>query len=565
MRCCRLHKIRFTLAAIAAALASIIFWGGLAQSQPPGGPGGPDAPDQLIVEKYDIDKDGMLDTAERKTAREDLRREPRRQRRGPRRQMVGGKPGPNVAVSEATSYPNAEFYDPTVLRTLFLEFENDDWEQELATFKPTDVEVPAKLTVDGNEYPNVGVSFRGASSFFMIPEGLKRSLNISIDFIDKKQRLYGYKSLNLLNCNGDPSMMSSIIYSYLSGQRIATPKVNYVKVVINGQSWGLYVSSQQFNKTFVEENYSTTKGARWKVHGSPRGDGGLRYLGEEIEPYRKRFEIKSKDRDASWRDLIELCRLLNETPDDQLEEKLTPILDIEGALWFLAVDVATANSDGYWVRASDYNIYQHPGGKFHILPHDTNEAFQVARQRGPGGPPRDRRGNQLTPGDAPTRGTRGDRPPEEGPRRRFGGPPPRDRGPGGFGPPRDGGPGGSRRGRGPRHGGIELDPLVGLDDDRMPLRSVLLNHPKWQRQYLENLKEIATLMQWQNLGERVQQHRDLIAEEVALDTRKLFTTERFSAATADIKPEANSTSFRAFADRRSAFLLNHEKIKALAD
>jgi hypothetical protein len=35
------------------------------------------------------------------------------------------------------------------LRTLFLEFENADWEKELSDFHGTDVEVPAKLIVDG--------------------------------------------------------------------------------------------------------------------------------------------------------------------------------------------------------------------------------------------------------------------------------------------------------------------------------------------------------------------------------------------------------------------------------
>src|SRR5262245_43327144 len=47
------------------------------------------------------------------------------------------------------------------LRAIFLEFERDDWEQELAAFWHTDVELPATLTMDGKTYPDVGVSFRG--------------------------------------------------------------------------------------------------------------------------------------------------------------------------------------------------------------------------------------------------------------------------------------------------------------------------------------------------------------------------------------------------------------------
>ena len=515
-------------------------------AQPPGA--GPDAEEVALVDKFDADGDGFLNAEERALALESLPRQLGRfgggpgGRRGPAR--PAGKPGPKVAIEDAKVYTDEKLYDQTTLRTFFFEFENSEWEQELASFKTTDVEVPAKLTVDGKEYPNVGVSFRGASSFFMIPEGLKRSLNVSIDFMDSEQRLLGYKSLNLLNANGDAAMMSSALYSYLSSQKIATPKVNYVKVVINGESWGVYVSSQQFNKIFLEENYELGKGARWKVHGSPRSVGsGLNYLGEDLEAYKAKYEIKSKDKKKSWKALAKLCRVLNETPAEELEEALDPILDIEGALWFLAVDVATSNSDGYWTRASDYNIFMQEDGKFHILPHDMNEAFLLSHGGGPrgGGGRRGRRGGGGFGGP-------GGGPPGGGGRGGFGGP---------GGPPGGGGRGGAG-GRGPT-----LDPLVGLTDRTKPLRSVLLNNPKFQAQYLRNLKEIALMMQWEEVGPRVKEIRELIEAEVLADTRKLTTNEAFKAAVSDEETTATSQGIKAFFEQRSKFLLEHEKIKSI--
>ena len=71
-----------------------------------------------------------------------------------------------------------------MLRTLFLDFENADWEQELQDFHGTDVDVPATLTVDGKKYPNVGVHFRGMSSYMGVGAGSKRSLNLSLDMAD---------------------------------------------------------------------------------------------------------------------------------------------------------------------------------------------------------------------------------------------------------------------------------------------------------------------------------------------------------------------------------------------
>lgn len=542
--------------------AFLIFVANSAHAQPPqrgpGGPGGPDTPDMEIVKDFDADGDGMLNQAERKKAQEMLKKESqnargRRGRRGGGGRRGGppggrggaerpkGKAGKRVSLKDARVFPDAELYDPAILRTVFIKFENRDWEEELAVFKPTDVEVPAELTVDGKVYPNVGISFRGASSFFMIPEGSKRSLNLSMDFMDDDQKLYGYKSLNLLNCNGDSSMMSSLLYSHIAGQKIATPKVNFVKVVINGRNWGIYANAQQFNKDFLKENYDSKKGSRWKVSGSPRGDAGLRYLGETVASYRSRFDIKSKDNEQAWKDLIQLCKLLNETPADQLIETLDPILDLDGALWFLAVDVALINSDGYWTRASDYSIYQNSDGKFHILPHDMNESFR--EMHGGGGP-----------GGGRGRGRRGGGPPGG-----FGGPggPP----PGGPGGP----PGGQEQGSGPIGQGYELDPLTGLDNDRFPLRSKLLANETLKTRYLQYVRLLAREhIAWEKMKPLVADAKNLIEAEVKDDTRKLTSFESFLNST-NLESPTKKASLREFAEKRSAYLLQHPAIKNLPE
>ena len=80
-----------------------------------------------------------------------------------------------------------------------------------------------------------------------------------------------------------------------------------------------------------------------------------------------------------------MIKVLNETPLDKLEAALAPMLDVDGVLKFLALEVALVNSDGYWTRASDYNIYQDPTGKFHVIPHDINEALMDEGRFGFGG------------------------------------------------------------------------------------------------------------------------------------------------------------------------------------
>jgi hypothetical protein len=431
--------------------------------------------------------------------------------------MDPAKPGPKVTPADVKNYPSADLYDTTILRTVFIDFDNKDWEAELADFYHTDVEVPATVTVDGKRYAEVGVHFRGNTSYFTVPPGYKRSLHLSMDFVDSKQNLRGYRSLTLLNAHQDPTYMHSVLYCNLARKYYPAPKANFVKVVINGESWGIYANQQSFNREWVRDNFKTTRGARWKVPGHPGARGGLDYIGESIADYKRHYEIRSKDDEKDWKALIELCRVLNKTPSEKLEEALAPILEIDEVLWFLALDNVTINDDGYWTRASDYNLYRDPNGKFHVIPHDTNETFQPM---GFG----------------------------------FGGPMG-----GGFGKgPKDGG------GKG---GGYNLDPLSGLNDPRVPLRSKLLAVPSLKAKYLANVRTIADgSLDWKNLGPMVEQYRSLIEKELEIDTRKLSTIAEFRSALAGAPAEDSAASrfnLKAFANGRRSYVLNYPEIKNL--
>lgn len=473
--------------------------------------------------------------------------------------MFGGRerepvrPGAKIAPHEVHPV-DAPLYETAVLRTLFLEFDNPEWEAELADFYRSDVEVPATLIVDGRKYPNVGVHFRGMSSYFTVGVGQKRSLNVSLDFVDDKQRLYGYKTLNLLNSHEDPTFLHTVLYSHIVRKYIPAPKANFVKLVINGESWGVYVNVQQFNKDFVAENYSSGKGTRWKVRGSPGGRGGLEYLGDDLEEYKRRYEMKSNDGDDAWRSLVTLCKTLNQTPIDQLPKALEPLLDVDGVLWFLALENAFINSDGYWIRASDYCIFRDNQGKFHLVPHDMNETFQAAMGPGMGG---FGMGGPAVGG--PGRGGPG------------GGPdiPPRA---GDVVNNRASAPSGAPvTGSGPPRGsGLELDPLTGLSDNSKPLRSRLLAVPEFKVRYLKHVRTIATdWLDWKKLEPLVNQHVALIGKEVEADTRKLSSYDAFRQSTSGEATEPTVSrrpqqTLRSFAEKRREFLLNHPEIKNLA-
>jgi hypothetical protein len=475
---------------------------------------GPTAGQDFAVRKrFDKNEDKILSADERAAALEYIEKEiteGRGPRRGPmsgRRTEGLGQAGRKISPADVRPAGDAPLYAPDVVRTIFLEFDNDNWEKELDAFYHTDAEVPTRVIVDGETYPDVGVHFHGASSYFTLREfGQKASLVLSMDMAHEKQDLLGYRTLDLLNSHSDPSFLRSVLYLHVANQYLPAPKANFARVVINNENWGIYVNVEHFNKDFVQARFPKSKGARWKTPGSPRGRAGLNYLGEDIGAYKDIYEIKSKDDPASWQQLIRLCRVLTETELPKLEAELDKVLDVDGALKFLALENALINSDGYWIRSSDYNLCQDENGRFHILPHDTNETFA---------------------------------------------------------PP--GRPGGGRRGDG-EEPSVTLDPLEGANDPSKPLLSRVLAVKNLRSRYLGYVKQIATeSMDWKQLGPVAAKYHALIADEVATDTKKLYSTARFEQSLDDGgTSDPSRMSIKEFVEKRRAFLLSHPEVKNAA-
>lgn len=526
---------------------------------PGGGPGGGMSQTVEVLVQFDADKNQRLDADERKLAREWLKTN-RPQRGGPggpggRGGPPGGGPeggneppadrhGKQVAPKDVPIHQGRGLFDPDIVRTLFLEFPNEDWFDELTAFYRTDVEVPAKVTVDGKVYPDVGAGFRGNTSFMMV-RGKKKSFDLSFDFADPKQDLLGARNLDLLNANGDPSMVREMLHGWLANQFVPAPRTALVRVVVNGEDFGVYVAVQQFDKEFLDDHFGSKKGDRFKVPPDFGGNGGLRYLGDEPAAYKRSYQLKSNENEAAWQGLVDLCAVLEQAPKDRLEAILPQHLDVDGALWFLAVDNAVGDDDGYHSRASDYLLYRDPSGRFHPLARDNNEILLGARGgRGPGGP--------GGPGSAPGGPPGG---PPDGPGRQG---PPDGGQPGG--PPGGQGPGQAPGGRGPGGrggpGGTAATPLAMAERADRPLLRRLLEVPAWRERYLANLRAIANAMDEAKLAPRLQSWQELLDPLMAIDVHSQQGYQAFVNAFAkdDSGKPAPRSLLALIAQRRKAIL-----------
>ena len=460
-----------------------------------GGRGGPRPPEK-IVDKFDTDKDGKLTGAERQAALET--------RGGGTITPLNEENLHNNVQSDVqtslTSIPESSppLYDAETLRTLYLRFHHKDWSEQMDAFYRTDVEVPADLIVDGKVYSDVGVHFRGTSSYFTV-RSEKKSFNIAVDYGEDGQRLYGYKTLNLLNGHVDGSFLREVLYNRIARDYIPAMKTNLVKLVINGENWGVYINLQQYNKDFLAEWFGTKGGIRWKV-GPGRG-GALVYAGDDPTAYQETYQLKTSNVENPWEGLIALCKMLDETTSDaELMEKLPSMLNIDQVLWQIAVSNVFMDDDGYIHKGGDYAIYQDVNGKFHLIPHDNNESFRFGRS--------------------------------------------------GRGGPGGGGPGGWSWGD--LENGM-VSPVAHEDNVARPLINRLLSNPEWRARYLAHVRTVVDeWLDWEVLEPIIKEYQTLIDTEVQQDDKKLYGYQEFvTGVPADLKR---------FVNERREYLRNHPEI-----
>ena len=460
-----------------------------------GGRGGPRPPEKL-VEQFDQDKDGKLTGAEREAA-------------------LNMRGGGNITLLNAenlrdgvqndiqtslaaTPEGSPPLYDAKTLRTLYLRFHHEDWSEQMNAFYRTDIEVPAELIVDGKVYSEVGVHFRGTSSYFTVRSD-KKSFNIAVDYGEDGQRLYGYKTLNLLNGHVDASFLREVLYNRIARDYIPAMKTNFVKLVINGENWGVYINLQQYNKDFLAEQFGTKGGIRWKV-GPGRG-GALTYAGDDPAAYQETYQLKTNNVETPWQDLIALCKMLDKTTSDaELIENLPSLLNIDQVLWQLAVSNVFMDDDGYIHKGGDYTIYQDVKGRFHLVPHDNNESIRFGRE--------------------------------------------------GRGGPGGGGPGGWSWGN--LENGM-ASPVAHEGNAARPLIQRLLSNPEWRARYLAHVRTVIDeWLDWGVLGPIVNEYQELIDAEVQQDDKKLYSYQDFATnSPADLER---------FVTQRREYLRNHPEL-----
>ncbi|MFT4761948.1 MAG: hypothetical protein ACI9XO_004608 [Paraglaciecola sp.] len=270
-------------------------------------------------------------------------------------------------------------YDTDTLRSIYLDFENPDWNTTLTDnwFIQNGERELATLEMDGITYDSVAVRYKGNATFFLADDNNnpKKPLNIDMnDFIDD-QNLLGLKKIKLANSIFDPSALRDVLGFQIYRNYMPAPKANWLKVYIEGNYIGLYPNTEAINKQFLTKHFDYKKGVLFKCdpdsqYGSSTAwkSANLAWYGSDSTAYYERYDLKS---DNGWAELLNLMDILNNSPED-----LESVLNIDRVLWYLATSTVIANFDSYnGFYMHNYYLYLHENGLFQILPWDVSESF----------------------------------------------------------------------------------------------------------------------------------------------------------------------------------------------
>lgn len=164
---------------------------------------------------------------------------------------------------ERGGFYTSKLYDETTLETIYIDFDQADYKTQLADNYESKTEIPATLTYKDKVLEQVGVRYRGLTSYSFAGE--KKSFSVDLEFAIDGQDINGYNELNLNNGYEDHSNMREVLYSNLGRINHSSAKANFVKVVVNGENYGVYANVQKLEKDHVKEWFLDKDATRWRA------------------------------------------------------------------------------------------------------------------------------------------------------------------------------------------------------------------------------------------------------------------------------------------------------------
>lgn len=217
---------------------------------------------------------------------------------------------------------------------------------------------PARVTIDGDTFDDVGIRKKG---FFGSVNPFKPSLKLKFDEFVLDREWSGFSRMTFNNAwqGNEVSLIRQCLgYHLFTKAGVTSPRCNYGRITVNGEYLGVFVHIEAIKKKMLRRWYADDEGALY--------EGAI----SDFRPvFVDTFERKTNREIVDRSDLQLMVDALS-APDDELLDRLEPILDIDNFLHFWALEVIIGHWDGYSGRNNNnFYIYRDPTTqKFTFIP-----------------------------------------------------------------------------------------------------------------------------------------------------------------------------------------------------
>ncbi|MDG5813879.1 CotH kinase family protein [Chitinispirillales bacterium ANBcel5] len=216
---------------------------------------------------------------------------------------------------------------------------------------------------------NVGVRYKGNSSYTFSRHSVKRPLKVKFDKFVDHQYYFGLKRLSFHNGVLDPSFMREKISYDIARAYMPSPRVSYANISIEGELIGFYIQVEQVDDQLITRYYEDDTGRLFKA-----GNDGA-FMTFSVDAF-SNFDRKEGSND--WSNFIDMMDKLNNTSDEEFVEVISEVLDLKSCITHLAYTMVLSHFDSYTGSGRNFYLYENPkSGRFEILPWDLDQSFGV--------------------------------------------------------------------------------------------------------------------------------------------------------------------------------------------
>lgn len=309
----------------------------------------------------------------------------------------------SVAAGPPAPVSAGEIYDPGRAHTLQLKMSGEAWDllqpgagaskvgagasreqgkaagARLRPGSPAYAYVLSEMEFDGQRIADVGLRFKGSSSYSVSAGTLRRPMRVDFDRFVEGGRFAGVESFHLSNTSFDPSQVREALAFWLF-QKLDVPASRtghaLVYLTVAGkydrEYLGLYTLIEPIAPPFLKRHFGNSDGLLLK----PAGMRGFAYLGETWDQYRGICSPRTKERPEACQKVIEFARLIHRADDATFRAKIGSVLAVDEFLRYLAVNSAVINFDSFLSTGHNYYLYVNPAdGRIYFIPWDLNMSF----------------------------------------------------------------------------------------------------------------------------------------------------------------------------------------------